>query len=108
MSAREWVLVGGMTLVTFLIRYSFFALGERLRFPPLARRALRFVPAAVLTAITVPMVLVPDGTHWQLPWRNPWLAGALVSGWIAWRFNHLLGAIGAGMAVYFLGRVLLQ
>ena len=106
MTARELALIAGMTAVTFLIRYSFFALGERLRFPPLARRALRYVPVAVLTAIVVPMVLLPDGSHWQLTWRNPWLLGALASGVIAWRWNHLLGAIGGGLAVYFLFRLL--
>jgi branched-subunit amino acid transport protein len=105
-TARELALIAGMTAVTFLIRYSFFALGERLRFPPLARRALRYVPVAVLTAIVVPMVLLPDGSHWQLTWRNPWLLGALASGVIAWRWNHLLGAIGGGLAVYFLFRLL--
>jgi branched-subunit amino acid transport protein len=108
MRTSETVLIAGMTAVTFLIRYSFFALGERLAFPPLARRALRYVPAAVLTAIVVPMVLVPDGAHWQLTWRNPWLLGALASGAIAWRFNHLLAAIGGGMGVYFLVRLMLN
>jgi len=108
MNARELALIAGMTLVTFLIRYSFFALGERLAFPPLVRQALRYVPAAVLTAIVVPMVLLPDGVHWQVTWRNPWLLGALASGLIAWRFNHLLASIGGGMAVYFLFRLVLK
>ena len=104
MTGREVALVAGMTAVTFLVRYGFFALGERVAFPPLARRALRYVPAAVLTAIVVPMVLLPDGAHWQLSWHNAWLIGALVSGLIAWRFNHLLASIAGGMTVFFLCR----
>jgi len=104
MNRHEVALIAGMTAVTFLVRYAFFALGERVAFPPLARRALRYVPAAVLTAIVVPMVLLPDGAHWQLDWRNAWLLGALATGLIAWRFNHLLAAIGGGMAVFFLFR----
>ncbi|HEX7597546.1 MAG TPA: AzlD domain-containing protein, partial [Polyangia bacterium] len=44
MSGHEVALIVGMTAVTFLIRYAFFALGERLAFPPLAHRALRYVP----------------------------------------------------------------
>jgi len=83
------------------VRYGFYALGDRLSFPPLVHRALRYVPVAVLTAITVPMLLLPDGVHWQLTWRNAWLAGALATGLIAWRWNNLLGAIGGGMGVYF-------
>ena len=107
MSGRELVLIAGMTAVTFLVRYAFFALGERVAFPPVARRALRYVPAAVLTAIVVPMVLLPDGAHWQLNWHNAWLVGALATGLIAWRFNHLLASIGGGMAVFFLYRLII-
>jgi branched-subunit amino acid transport protein len=107
MSGRELILILGMTAVTFLVRYAFFALGDRVAFPPLVQRALRFVPVAVLTAIVVPMVLLPDGVHWQLTWRNAWLLGALATGLIAWRFNHLLAAIGGGMAVFFLFRLIL-
>jgi len=104
MNPRELELIAGMTAVTFLVRYGFFALGERMAFPPLVQRALRYVPVAVLTAIVVPMVLLPDRAHWQLSWHNAWLVGALVTGLIAWRWKHLLGAIGGGMLVFFLYR----
>ena len=104
MTGREVALVAGMTAVTFLVRYGFFALGERVAFPPVVKRALRYVPAAVLTAIVVPMVLLPDGAHWQLGWHNAWLLGALATGLIAWRFNHLLASIAGGMTVFFLCR----
>ena len=107
MTGRELLLIAGMAAMTFPVRYAFFALGDRVAFPPLVQRALAFVPVAVLTAITVPMVLLPDGAHWQLTWRNPWLLGAAVSAAIAWRFNNLLAAIGGGMGVYFLFRWLL-
>ncbi|MDR3670328.1 MAG: AzlD domain-containing protein [Holophaga sp.] len=107
MSGRELTLILGMTAVTFLVRYAFFALGDRIAFPPMVQRALRFVPVAVLTAIVVPMVLLPDGVHWQITWRNAWLLGALATGLIAWRFKHLLAAISGGMAVFFLFRWML-
>jgi branched-subunit amino acid transport protein len=107
LNGRELILIAGMTAVTFLVRYAFFALGERVAFPPLVQRALRYVPVAVLTAIVVPMVLLPDGSHWQLGWRNAWLLGALATGVIAWRFNHLLAAIGGGMVVFFLHRIII-
>ena len=104
MKGHEIALIAGMAAMTFPVRYAFYALGDRIQFPPLVRRALSYVPVAVLTAITVPMVLLPDGSHWQLSWRNPWLVGAAVSGLIAWRFKNLLAAIGGGMLVYFLFR----
>lgn len=105
MTRHELLIILGMAAVTFGVRYSFFFLGERATFPPWVRRALRYVPVAVLTAIVVPMVLLPDGTHWQLTWRNAWLAGALTSGILAWRRLHLLAAIGGGMGVYLLWRL---
>ncbi|GAB3245507.1 AzlD domain-containing protein [Chitinimonas naiadis] len=108
MSQYEIAIVLGMTAVTFLIRYSFFALGEHVRFPPLIKRALHYVPVAVLTAITVPMVLLPDGQHWQLDWRNEWLVGALTSGVIAWRYKHLLAAICGALVMFFLWRWLMH
>lgn len=106
MNRRELLVILGMAAVTFGIRYSFFILGDRVAFPAWARRALQYVPVAVLTAIVAPMVLLPDGTHWQLTWRNAWLAGALVSGVMAWKRLPLLAAIAASMGVYFLWRVL--
>jgi branched-subunit amino acid transport protein len=106
MTARELTLIIGMAAVTFPVRYAFYALGDRVAFPPLVQRALRYVPVAVLTAIVVPMVLLPGG-RWQLTWRNAWLLGALVSGGIAWRFRNLLVAIAGGLATFFLWRLLL-
>lgn len=106
MNPRELLIILGMTAVTFGVRYSFFALGDRVAFPAWVRRALHYVPVAVLTAIIVPMVLLPDGTHWQLHWRNAWLMGALTSGVLAWQRLPLLAAIGGGMGVYFLWRIL--
>jgi branched-subunit amino acid transport protein len=106
MSLREGLTILGMAAVTFGIRWSFFLLGDRVAFPAWVRRALQFVPVAVLTALTVPMVLLPDGAHWQLTWRNAWLAGALASGLMAWKRLPLLAGIAGSMAVYFLWRFL--
>ena len=104
MSAFEIGLIAGMAGVTFLIRYAFFAIGDRYRFPPLVQQSLRYVPVAVLTAIVLPMVLLPDGEHWQLDWRNAWLVGAIASGLLVWRSGKLLLAIAGSMAVYLVWR----
>ncbi len=95
-----WLTIAGMALVTFGVRFALFALGDRVRFAPRLRRALDYVPVAVLTAIIVPLVLLPDGRHWELNWRNPWLAGTLASAVLALRSRQLLAAIGGGMLVY--------
>ena len=57
-----WALVlAGMVVVTYGIRLSFLVFGHRLTFPRWLERALRYVPAAVLTALVVPMALAPQG-----------------------------------------------
>lgn len=102
---HEIGIIAGMLAVTFPVRYLLFAFGERVGFPPLLKQALRFVPVAVLTAITVPMVLLPDGQHWRLDWHNAYLAGAIAAGVIAWRWRNLLSSIGGGLVVFFLWRL---
>jgi branched-subunit amino acid transport protein len=106
MTRFEFAVVAAMAAITFAIRYSFFALPPERRFPAWVGRVLAYVPVAVLTAIVVPMVLIPDGTHWQATWRNAWLWGALASGLIAWRTGRLLLAIVVGFVVFFGWRAL--
>ena len=105
MTAFELSVVGAMALITFAIRYSFFALPPEREFPPWVGRVLAYVPVAVLTAIVVPMVLIPDGQHWDLTWRNAWVVGAAASGLVAWRYGRLLLAIVVGFVVFFGWRV---
>ena len=104
MSPFEFAVVAAMALITFATRYSFFALPPDRQFPAWVGRALAYVPVAVLTAIVVPMVLMPDGTHWDIGWRNAWLAGAIASGAVAWKSGRLLAAILIGFVVFFLWR----
>ena len=61
MSSFEMLLVAGMFLVTFGVRYPVLALVSRVTLPPAVLGALKFIPPAVLTAIIVPAVLQPQG-----------------------------------------------
>ena len=45
-----WLAMIGMAVVTYLLRASFLLLPPGVETPPLLKRALRYVPAAVLTA----------------------------------------------------------
>ena len=98
-----WMLILGMALVTFAIRYSLFAFPD-LRFPPLVRQGLHYVPTAVLTAIVVPGMLLPDGQHWALRLDNAYLLAGLAAIAIAAITRHLLATIGGGLLVFFLLR----
>ena len=98
-----WWLVLGMALITFLMRYSLFA-WPNLRFPPIIRQALQYVPTAVLTAIVVPGMLLPDGKHWQLSFDNAYLLAGMAAIVIAAVSRNLLATIGGGLVVFFLLR----
>ena len=51
---NEFLLVGGMFLVTFLVRYLPFGLAGSLQIPEPLERALRFVPVLSLIHISEP------------------------------------------------------
>ena len=99
MSVREIVLIAGMVAVTFAIRYVPLVLAGRLRLPRALEAALRFVPVAVLTAITVPAVLMPKGAM-EVNFGNPYLFGSLAAILVAWLTKRLLPTIAGGMAVF--------
>lgn len=105
MKPTDIVLVLGMTLVTFGVRYPLLALAGRLRLPALLLRALVYVPPAVLTAIVVPAVLLPNGALDLAP-TSPPLLGGVVAALVGWRTKNLLATIGLGMAAYWLARAL--
>lgn len=100
---NEWILIGGMALVTVLTRYPVLVLVGRIPLPDRVFRALRFVPVAVLTAISAREVLVRDGELALQVW-NPYLAGALVAVVVSYYTRNLLYTIIGGMVVFFLWR----
>jgi len=99
MSVQEILLIAGMVAVTFGARFVPLALAERLRMPRIVEAALRFVPVAVLTAITVPAVLMPHSTL-EVRVGNPYLFGSLAAIVVAWLTKRLLPTIAVGMAVF--------
>lgn len=103
---NELLLIAGMFVVTFGVRYVLWGTAGRFRFPPWLSDALGFVPPAVLTAIIVPAVLMPQG-QLQLSHSNPYLIAAICAALIAlWR-NNLMLTIAAGMSIFMLLRWLL-
>jgi branched-subunit amino acid transport protein len=92
-----WLAIFGMGVVTFALRASLLVLPERVRLPELLRRSLRFVPAAVLTAIYAPELFLQQGALYASPHNEKLLAG-LVACAVAWRFRLTFVTIAAGLA----------
>lgn len=97
---NELYLIAGMAVVTFVIRYSMFAAAGRFEFPPRLTEALRYVPPAVLTAIIVPAVLMPNGESIDLSWTNAYLVGAVAAMGLGWVSKNLLLTIVGGMVAF--------
>ncbi len=100
----EALLIAGMALVTFATRYTMIALLGRISVPAGLLRALRYVPAAVLTALIVPALVIPADETLALTWRNANLVAGLVAILVAWRTRHLLFTIVVGMGTFWLWR----
>ena len=91
-------------VLNFASRVSFIAWFARNDMPPLLRRALRHVPAAMLTAIVVPaVVFVAPGTL-DLTAGNARLVAALLAGLIAWWRKNTVETIVVGMVALWLMR----
>ncbi len=91
----------GMGVITYLIRLSLFILPERVMLPPWLLRALRYVPAAVLSAIILPELLLPTGTL-DLSLGNERLLAGVVAAVVAWRTRNVFVIVAVGMIVLWL------
>jgi branched-subunit amino acid transport protein len=89
---KLWSVVVIVGALNYLSRLSFIALFARRRVPSLLARAFRYVPAAMLTALIVPMVIAAPGVA-----AYPKIAAALVAGIVAFRTHSQLKTLGSGM-----------
>lgn len=88
-------------LLTFGMRFIFVYLLGRFEIPETMRRALRFVPPAVLSALVFPDLLIRSGQI-DLSWMNFRLLAGIVAVLVAWRTKNTLLTILAGMAALLL------
>lgn len=96
-----WLVIFGLGLGTFVIRFSFLGLiGDR-ALPDWALRLLRYVPVAVLPGLVAPLTVWPAATGGATdPARLIAAAVALIIGALT---RNVLGAIFGGMAALYLG-----
>jgi branched-subunit amino acid transport protein len=91
-----WLVMLAGGALTFGMRLSFIHLFGRFDIPPAVRRALRFVPPAVLSAIIAPALFMPDNVLNLGPGNFRLVAGAAAV-LVAWRSRNMLLTIVAGM-----------
>lgn len=98
---NTWLIIAGVALTTFLLRASFIVFADPQRFPSTFRRALAYVPPAVLAAIVAPGLLLPEGVL-DFTLANARLPAGLLAMAVAARVRHPLAPIAAGLPALWL------
>ncbi|WP_338669239.1 AzlD domain-containing protein [Pseudodesulfovibrio methanolicus] len=104
-SEYYWLVALLLGLGTFLIRFSFILVVDRVTFPEAVVRMLRFIPASVLPAIIVPAVLLHGTDGGPVGLARP--VAALVAVLAARKTRNILVTILSGMATLWLLRAIL-
>lgn len=97
---NEIILISGMIIVTFGIRYFLFAFSGKIKIEGLVKKSLDYIPPAVLTAIATPAILIQSDKLF-ISFENTYLVAgiaALLSGIIS---RNLLITICTGLLVFF-------
>ena len=84
----------------FGMRFSFIFLFGKFHIPETVRRALHYVPPAVLSAIVFPELFLRNGTLY-LSFGNVRLLAGLIAMAVAWFTKNTLVTILAGMIALF-------
>ncbi len=98
---NPWLVLAAGGLLTFTTRFSFIYLLGRAGVPEWLRRALRYVPPAVLTAIIFPEILLVDGAL-SVSLENFRLLAGIAAALMAWRTKNALLTVVVGMLILWL------
>lgn len=102
-----WLVMIAIGVITYATRLSFILLFGKMDMPGNLRRALRFVPATVLSAIIFPELLVREGAL-DLSLGNERLLAGILAFLVAWRTKNAVLTILIGMAALLLLQTLLN
>lgn len=93
--AQAWIVILALAAATFATRLSFLGLLAHVELPRLMRRALAYVPPAILAAIIVPQVFpAVNGVASFDPAR---LGAASLAFLVAWKTRSTLATVSLGM-----------
>ena len=98
---KLWVVIFAVGLLNYLSRLSFIAVFARRSMPPMLARALKYVPAAMLTALILPMIAA-DPVAGSAMSLNPKAVAAVIAGAVAFFTRSSLLTLGTGMTALWL------
>lgn len=92
---KLWAVIAIVGALNYLSRLSFIAVFARRSVPPLLARALKYVPAAMLTALILPMVIDWHGA--DTDFTTPRVVAAAVAAACAFVTRSTLKTLAVGM-----------
>lgn len=93
---KLWIVIAIVGVLNYLSRLSFIAIFARRHVPALLGRAFRYVPAAMLTALVLPMVVAaPPGDPASA--SMPKIVAAIAAGIVAFLTHSTLKTLATGM-----------
>jgi branched-subunit amino acid transport protein len=105
-SFEIWVVILGLTLITFITRGFFLLVGERMELSETLQNALRYAPAAALVAIIAPEMFFTEGSN-DLEISSPYFWGGVCSIIAFWLTRSMLLTIILGMLAFTAIRLVL-
>jgi branched-subunit amino acid transport protein len=100
--AMIWTVILVLGAGTFLLRFSFIYLSGRVALPVPVTRALRFVPASVLSALVVPGLTFNHAGVLDISASNFYLVAGIFAALVAWLTRNMLASLAAGMGALWL------
>ena len=105
--SRTWIIIAGMTLVTFLPRIIPILLLPGRKMPQIVERWLALIAPAILSALLLPELLLDrSASAPSLSFYNLYLFAAFPTFFVAWKTKNLFGAVITGLASVALVRFL--
>ena len=94
-------LILGMALVTYITRYAPLGLLRTTGIPGWLERWLKHIPTAILTALIIPALLLPQG-QLDISLHNPYLIAGVVSAITALYSRNIIATLIMGMGAMLL------
>lgn len=101
-----WVVVIGMGVVNFALRFTPIAILSHVELPEWMRRWLSYIPVSVMSVLVVGEVSRPDGV-WITSAADPYVLAAFFTAAVYWRFRSFAGATVAGVVAFLALRTVL-
>ena len=101
-----WIILFGMTCITFFCRYCFFSKLITFELAPKVKRLLTFTAPSVLTAMWAPIVFLGHQNTTQDFFESPFLIAGLVTIVLSLKVDNVTAVVVIGIGTFAVLKVL--